>query len=211
MVTHPRKIVQSGYDRLGEAYREYFAPLHREHYGRWIDELRRRIPCGGLAVELGCGDGIPVGRELVRHCRYRGVDLSPVQIRLARRNVPGGEFAVADMIEVDLTPRSVDAVIALYSIVHVPFEEHAPLFRRVASGLKDGGIFMAVVGAGRWTGTTDHWIRPGITMYWSHGSGDDYQTLAVDAGFEVLDRSFVAERDVGHTYLLMKKQAGSVG
>ena len=63
----------------------------------------------------------------------------------ARRNVPDGDFRVADMTALAMEPSSLDAVVACYSVFHVPREEHAGLFRRIATWLRPGGYLLASV------------------------------------------------------------------
>lgn len=200
-----KDIVRSGYDLLGTAYREHYTPLHKERYAGWAKQFSIQVPLGGRVVELGCADGIPMAQELASKYRYVGLDLSPVQIAAAQRHVPAGTFIQADMTQIGFPAESLDGLIALYSIIHVPFEEQARLFQNIYSWLKPGAVFMSVVGAGKWTGTANDWILPGATMYWSHGDGDDYQVIAKSIGYSIVDRYFVPEGDVGHTYLLLKR------
>ncbi|HUG12882.1 MAG TPA: class I SAM-dependent methyltransferase [Opitutaceae bacterium] len=201
----PKDIVRAGYDALGSSYREHFASLHRERYATWLRKFRSHVPLGGRIVELGCADGIPVALELVKKYRYVGVELSPVQATAARRQVPSGEFLVEDMTEVVFPETSLDGVVALYSVLHIPLDEQPALFRRIYSWLRPGAVFMAVVGATRWTGTAEDWIRSGTTMYWSHGSGDDYEVIFREIGFEILEQCFVPEGNLGHTFMLLKR------
>lgn len=205
MDTTAKKIVRDGYDALGAAYREHFTPLHRERYATWLSEFCHLVPRGGRILELGCADGIPTAVELATNYQYIGVELSPVQAAAAQRNVPEGVFIVADMTQVSFPDESLDGVVGLYSIIHVPLEEQPQLFRSIYSWLRPGAVFMAVLGAGRWTGVATDWIRPSTTMYWSHESGDYYETLCRESGFEVIQRYFVPEGDVGHTFMMLKK------
>ena len=48
----------------------------------------------------------------------------PPQLAIARENAPRARFVRADMTEVDFAPESFDAVVAFYSIIHVPRDEH---------------------------------------------------------------------------------------
>jgi len=200
-----KEIVRAGYDALGSSYREHFAPLHREDYAAWLKAFSNHVPAGGRIVELGCADGIPVALDLASRYRYVGVDLSQVQVEAAKRNVPSAQFVVADMTAVAFPKASLDGVVALYSVIHVPFDEQPELFHRIYSWLRPRAVFIAVVGAARWTGTAEDWILPGTKMYWSHGSGDDYEEIFRNVGFEIRQRAFVPEGNGGHTFMLLKK------
>ncbi len=48
----------------------------------------------------------------------------------------------------ELPPASFDAVVALYSMAHLPRERHAALLARIAGWLRPGGLFLASLGAG---------------------------------------------------------------
>src|SRR5207247_1384867 len=109
--------------------------------------------------------------------RLVGVDISGTQIALARANVPSATFVQADMTVIDRPPASLDAVVAFYSLTHVPRDEHAPLLARIRRWLRPGGVFIASFGvedgpsrprpgrrgrpAGATAGTPTRTIRPG--------------------------------------------------
>ena len=202
---HPKDIVRNGYDQLATDYRQHFSELHQERYDGWNRVLSQHLVPRERVLELGCADGIPLAKSLAVSFDYTGVDLSPVQIAHARKNVPQGTFVVGDMTQVDFSPQSFAAIVALYSIIHVPIEEQRPLIGRMFGWLKEGGLVMIVVGAGRWTGTEADWIRHGTTMFWSHASGEEYAEWFCSAGFRILERYFVPEGKVGHTFMLLRK------
>jgi 2-polyprenyl-3-methyl-5-hydroxy-6-metoxy-1,4-benzoquinol methylase len=48
-------------------------------------------------LDLGCGAGVPVAREMIaRGFKVTGVDISAQQIEQARRNVPEAQFIEGD-------------------------------------------------------------------------------------------------------------------
>jgi cyclopropane fatty-acyl-phospholipid synthase-like methyltransferase len=123
-------------------------------YASWIADLAGRLPPGARVVDLGCGAGLPASRELARHgLQVLGVDFSAVQLRRARQLVPAAQFVQADMTAFGLRSASVDAVVSFYALIHVPLAEQQALFPRVREWIRPGGYFLAIVGAGRWTGT----------------------------------------------------------
>ncbi len=54
--------------------------------------------------------------------RVTGVDLSDVQIRRARQLVPAAVFIRGDAISMSFAPTSFDAVVCLYTLIHMPLE-----------------------------------------------------------------------------------------
>src|SRR5262249_57568270 len=107
------------------------------------DEL---IPRDADVLELGCGAGIPMTARIAVGRRLTGVDISPEKIRRARRNVPDATFEVADMVALERPAASLDAVVAFYSLTHVPRDEQPTLFARIRNWLRPGGVFIASLG-----------------------------------------------------------------
>ena len=134
----PREIVRRGYDALSYRYRADDAG--EGHYAAWLAALRQRVPAGGAVLDLGCGAGVPVARALAADgYEVTGVDVSEVQIRRARRLVPRARFLRADATRVELPAGSFDAVVCLYTLIHLPLDEQPPLLGRVAGWLRAGG------------------------------------------------------------------------
>lgn len=203
---NPKNIVQQGYDQLGSLYRMHYEETNPERYIHWLTELTRLLPSDANLLELGCADGIPTARFLSQHFEYLGIDISPVQIELARANVPKARFETADMSILTFPASTFDGIIALYSIIHVPLAEQPALISAVYQWLKPNGYFLCVVGAGEWTGTESDWIAPGTRMYWSHADAATYQSWFIETGFTIIEHYFVAEGDAGHTFFLVQKR-----
>jgi SAM-dependent methyltransferase len=191
MSENPKLLVARGYDTVAERYLERYA--QSQVRDRWLEELVGLLPRKAHVLDLGCGAGIPVARELTtRGFAVVGVDGSARQIELARSNVPGAEFIQADMTEVELAAASFDAIVAFYSITHVPREEHTTLLRQIATWLKSGGIFLASFGAGQLPGSTDEWL--GTQMFFSHYDAETNEQLICDAGFSI-ERAELVDQD----------------
>jgi SAM-dependent methyltransferase len=150
-------------------------------------------PRDGRVLDLGCGSGIPVARELANAGHsVLGVDGSGQQIVRARRSVPGAKFIQADMSEVQFDAGSFDAVGAFYSITHVPAAEQGPLFIKIAEWLKPGGTFVGSLGTGLGGDWAGDWM--GTTMFFSHNSEATSLALLREAGLTV-QQSEVEQQD----------------
>jgi ubiquinone/menaquinone biosynthesis C-methylase UbiE len=173
---------------------------HAGPYAPWLARLHASIPAGARVLDAGCGCGVPVARDLAAAgCRVTGVDVSDVQIERARRLVPGAEFVRADLTEVDLPAASFDAVVALYSVIHVPLDAQPTLLAAFARWLGPGGVLLMTAGATAWTGTETGWLGGSATMWWSHADAATYREWLADAGFRIDTESFVPEGDSGHS------------
>jgi SAM-dependent methyltransferase len=191
MTADPKELVALGYDRIAETYLlRHGRSEVREH---WLGELLVLLPARARVLDLGCGAGIPVARKLVG-CGFDviGVDGSGRQLELARGNVPEAELVHADMTSIDFDRASFNAVIAFYSITHVPREEHGMLLRRIAGWLKPGGVFMASLGSGQCEEWSGKWL--GAEMYFSHYDSDANKRLVCDAGLTI-ERAEVVNQD----------------
>jgi cyclopropane fatty-acyl-phospholipid synthase-like methyltransferase len=69
------------------------------------------------------------------------------------------------MTALRLPAGSVGAVTAFYSVGHVPEQEHAALFGRIAAWLRPGGLFLAGLACGDTDGVDGDWL--GAPMFFS--------------------------------------------
>jgi SAM-dependent methyltransferase len=113
----PRKdIVRRGCDALSYLYRG--DAEEPELYATWLAQLHERVPAGGSVLDLGCGCGVPLARDLAASgYAVTGVDLSAGQIRRARQLVPAARFLHADHPD-QLPASTFDAVLSLYAGGH---------------------------------------------------------------------------------------------
>jgi SAM-dependent methyltransferase len=185
-IRDPRELVRVGYDLASHAYRGDDFDLDRTGYGYWLGRLAPLLADGARVLDLGCGNGVPVARELAKRCAVTGVDLSAVQVERARALVPGARFVQADMSAVEFSPGSFDAVVAFYSIFNLPLADQPGLIERVAGWLVPGGRVFAVVGKVPWTGVEKDWRGvPGVRMYYSQADAATYRRWFEQAGFTI--------------------------
>jgi cyclopropane fatty-acyl-phospholipid synthase-like methyltransferase len=206
----PKAIVRTGYDRVSEVYSgdspdDNKAVLAK--YCEWIVDLALLLEPGSPVLDLGCGNGIPADRLLVdAGFHLTGVDISPVQIARAQKLIPEGVFFQMDMSLVDFAPASFSAVVALYSIIHIPLAEQPDLFKKIRAWLRPGGYLLAIVGAEAWTGEEKNWLGvEGAGMYWSHADVTTYVHWLEELGFEVIRNSFIPEGEGGHRLILARR------
>lgn len=180
-----QKVVEAGYDELKSRYTDWTLSVDPRHRVDYLGLLTKSLPSHSRVLELGCGPGDPVAKTLQEAGHiYVGMDLSSEQLAIARANVPKGRFIRSDMTEIDFQPASFDAVIAFYSIIHVPRQLHAGLFERIVRWLKPGGIFVASLGARDNPGGIDPWIDD-VPMYWSGFDADTNIELLESAGLRL--------------------------
>ena len=74
-------------------------------------------------------------------------------------------------------------MVAFYSIIHVPREEHPTLLGRIYGWLKPGGVFLATWPFTAWEGEEENWEGWGAPMWWSHYGADENVDMLREAGF----------------------------
>lgn len=179
-----KKTVQAAYDSIAERYLTWGDQIEGDPRRFFVEELARRLADGARVLDLGCDAGMPSTRNFAGRFEVVGVDVSGAQLRLARTNVPQATFIQGDFSELSFPDGSFDGVAALYSISHVPREEHADLFRRVASWLEPDGFFLASLGSGSSPDWTGEWL--GVPIFFSSYEAGTNRTLLREAGFELL-------------------------
>ncbi|MDX3457948.1 class I SAM-dependent methyltransferase [Streptomyces sp. ME02-8801-2C] len=135
------------FDALGADYERAFAgaPAHRQA----LDWLIERLPSGARTLDVGSGTGRPTAAALVEAGHsVLGVDISPVMVELAVRQVPEAEFRHADVRELPLEPASLDGVCVFFSLLQMTRAEQSAVLRRLTLALKPGGhLVLATVPA----------------------------------------------------------------
>ena len=193
---YPKEIVARGYDAIALRYAEWAGRVHSPAI-EWLRDLDARLPEGADVLELGCGRGVPGTRHVAKRHRVTGVDISAVQIELARHHVPEASFVHADALELEIAPGTLDAVVALYFFGHVPIDEQRALIRRIALWLKDGGLLLATFGAGEPCEEVDEeWL--GAPMFFASLGGDSYLPLLRECGLSPLREDVVVQHEPGH-------------
>ncbi len=183
----PVATVAAGYDRLAGRYDGWAGAIEGNERGRLLDWLEGEVETGEPVLELGSGTGVPVAARLAARYDYLGVDVSGGMIDRARAAVPKAEFRVADMRTLDFPPGSFAAVVALYSIIHVPRLDQPALLAAIRRWLRPGGVFVATLHAGDDpAGVEDDWLGAG-PMFWSGFDADANRRLLREAGLELVE------------------------
>ncbi|MEU9641059.1 class I SAM-dependent methyltransferase [Streptomyces sp. NPDC048188] len=136
-----RPRAAAAFDALGAEYEKAFAGS-RTHR-RSLEWLLARLAPGSRVLDVGSGTGRPTAETLVDagHA-VLGVDISPVMVELAARQVPAAAFQCADIRDVPLEDASFDAVCVYFSLLQLDRREQRDLVRRLARLPKPGGYLV---------------------------------------------------------------------
>lgn len=178
-----KQAVRRSYDALVDAYAAERAGDGPEM--RLLADVLAGLPDGARVLDAGCGNGEPVLRTVATAAKPIGVDLSREQLRRTTANVASAEVAQGDMAALPLHDDTVDAVVAFWSLIHVPFEEHATVAAEFARVLRPGGHALVCEGTDRWSGANHDWLDAGESMAWNMAGAEETREQLRDAGFVV--------------------------
>ncbi len=169
----------------------------------WIERFTSLIPPGGAVLDLGCGSGEPIGRQLVAHgLAVTGVDASATLIDVCRARMPEQTWIVGDMRQVALD-RRFDGVIAWHSFFHLPWDDQRRMFDVFVAHSAPRAALMFTSGPahgeaiGRFQGER---------LYHASLGPDEYRRLLTNAGFEVVDHVAEDPTSNGDTIWLARRR-----
>jgi len=192
---NPKRVVELGYDKVAHDYAQLEGEIEWPRM-RWLKALLTRLEPGSSVLDLGCGSGDPADVEISKVHKITGVDVSQVQINLARQNVPAGNFIQADAGSVDFPPASFEAVVSFYTIEHIPRKEHQALLGHIHQWLRAGGFLLISMEAGDYDDIFGEWL--GVPMFISCYDPEVMKQMVTEAGFDLLDAAIETQVEQNH-------------
>ncbi|CZT13469.1 hypothetical protein WAI453_012429 [Rhynchosporium graminicola] len=212
VIPSTNKLVEESYDKIASQYLDWTlsTPSPRLSY---LSLLLKELPSPSSAkvLELGCGAGVPGTQFLAKSCAHvTGVDISSAQITLANQHVKSTysntEFIQSDMLALDIEQGSFDAVVGLYSILHLTRSDQVVAMELIRGLLKPGGVFVGNFSL-EGTAKTGTWIG-GEKMFWAGWEKEDWLGKLEEGGFEVLKADVVVDvedrREVRFLWIVAK-------
>lgn len=132
-------ITTTSYNACADRYATKFMDF-APYRDRVLYFQREYMAAAEMVVDLGCGPG-NVSKVLIEQnpdYQITGIDLSEAMVRLAKRNVPEGNFHTGDLRSLDLG-RSFDIAMASFCIVHLADAEVEAFIKNLSHIVKPGG------------------------------------------------------------------------
>ncbi len=202
--TEFKSIVKKAYNKNNYA-KEYRQRGLIEFEKIIFNETISLLKTDATVLDLGCGSGYPYDKYFSdKGFELTGVDFSEKQIELAKRYNPSAEYIVGD-ISTFKTNRQFDLVLALFSILHIPRNEHEAIFRKVYDLLNENGLLLLTI-SDKPQGELIERGFVGDTMLWSYFDYAIYVALLEGIGFQI--EFSKNQRDYGiepHNWILLRK------
>jgi SAM-dependent methyltransferase len=182
-----RSDYQASYDAVAEEYARRIAdelqhkPLDRALLDRFAAATRYRGP----VCDMGCGPG-----HVARYLKEKGVnvagyDLSPKMVEAARRLNPGISFHQADMTALDHADGAWVALVAFYSLIHIPRPEITGTLREFRRVLQPGGLLLLAFHIGDETLHLDDWWEQKVNVDFFFFQPQEIARELEAGGFEI--------------------------
>jgi ubiquinone/menaquinone biosynthesis C-methylase UbiE len=199
------------YDAVAGAYAD---SLRDELDGKPLDRallaaLIEQTPSGAAVADLGCGPGHVTGWLAAHGASAVGIDLSAGMIEVARREQPGTEFRVGDLLSLPAADGEFGALVAFYSIIHLAPGELPGALAEMHRVLRPGGLALLAFHVGTEVRHFSQWMGQDVDVDFRFHQPGDVAALLEAAGFilqaRLERRAYPAEVDTGRAYLLARR------
>lgn len=207
-MTEPHDSTRRSYDAVAGAYAD---GLRDELAGKPLDRalltaLIEQAPAGTIIGDLGCGPGHVTGWMAAHGATATGIDLSAGMIEVARREQPGIDFRVGDLLSLPAADGEFGAVVAFYSIIHLAPGELPAALAEMHRVVRPGGLALLAFHIGTEVRHFSDWLGHDVDVDFRFYEPADVAARLETAGFTVQARlerrAYPAEVDTRRAYLL---------
>lgn len=201
--------VKDTYDAIATQYNDWHG-RNETTRGYFLNQLLSLLPDGQerqlSVLEIGCGAALISTKMLLARPGIHVIanDISAAQIELAKKNLAEISeidesrvtFKDGDMMQLSFPTGSLDAVVGLYSVIHLPREEQSELLTRIYGWLRPGGHMLVNFTPDDNEGRVNpNWLAEKGWMFWSGWGPERTAELLKGAGFDILTAEF--KGDIG--------------
>lgn len=181
-----KDAIRRAYDDLANTY-----AAQRSENDRGMDVLTEFLKSFSdpiRVLDAGCGQGTPVLSELSGSTEAVGIDISRKQLELATENVIDTSIVQGDITTLPFDSGTFDAVIAYWSLIHIPMDDHQTVIDEFARVLRPNGQVLLCEGRDEWLGENPDWLDSGVKMEWNIAGEKKTRNQLQDAGFVIEKR-----------------------
>jgi SAM-dependent methyltransferase len=119
--------------------------VKHDKYRKMFDLFCGKLPKNASVLDLGCGPGLPITKELVnRGFNVTAIDISDTMIELARKNVPNAKFIIISMTDIEFN-NEFDGIISSFTMLCLDVKNFKKTAHKVSNALKKNGLFLLVL------------------------------------------------------------------
>ena len=164
-------------------------------------------------LELGCGAGLPATKTLlsIPNATVVANDISSTQIEIGKKNLAESADRVTwnegDMMSLSFPEDSLDAVVGMYSLIHLPRTEQKELVTRISKWLKTGGYLLVNFTSSDMKCDIDpSWLMPDGWMFWSGWGTTRVKEMVEITGFEAIIAELRGDDGDGQFFWVLAKK-----
>jgi SAM-dependent methyltransferase len=176
------------YNQTAEKFHTNRTPNYWESELKIFHEL---LPSGKI-LEIGCGSGIEAKKLIDQGYTYVGLDNSLSMLKIAKANLPEGNFVCADLRDSSINGKF-DGFLAIASLLHISKNEMLPALATIKEYLSPQAIGIIVMKQGEGEETNDR------GQFYNYYSPDEYSHVLKQVGFTI--EQFSIRPDRNHDYL----------
>ena len=196
-----KKLIQYTYDKLSQLN---IKTKHSFDDTDKLDLLLSLLPKNPSILDIGCNDGMPVDKYLVKKgAVVTGVDISQKAIEKAKLNVPNAEFIHADIEKIKFKNKKFDAVLVLFVLFHLLKTKHMKFFSKIHKILKPNGHLLVTLFIKPIETTKDEYSD--LKLYFSQWDEKTTKETIIKSGFILINESLMKINKFKHKILLFKK------
>ena len=210
--------LRESYSRIAREYADHFGDelSHKPLDRALLDTVLTERPPGSTVADVGCGPGHVTAYLHDRGAPCVGVDVSPGMLEVARENNPGLDFVEGSLTNLPVADGSWGAIVALYSIIHLPPESRGTAFAELARALAPGGLLLVSFHVGDDVIHRDEMLGRPVALDFHMLNTRDVAALCEQAGLTVqvtLERRphLAIEAPTTRGYVLAGKESTDAG
>jgi 2-polyprenyl-3-methyl-5-hydroxy-6-metoxy-1,4-benzoquinol methylase len=137
-------------DKLKDTYNKIAKEWHEDHQNdTWwkegTDAFIAHLKPGATVLDVGCAGGTKSSYLTNKGLNVTGIDISNKLIDIAKQEVPGANFLVLDVHQIDTLKEKFDAIFMQAVLLHFPKSEIQDILSKATGLLNDGGYLYVAV------------------------------------------------------------------